>query len=326
VGNLDQTGDTYITGLFANNNISIVGSSYLTTSDIKIYSNEISVLSTDNDLNIVGATTGGVVVENQLKILDNVISNVQAGATTDTQKSILFSPNGTGNTVINSTKSLVLPIGNNSTRSMSTGEIRFNNLTGLYEGAISSGLVSFFNIYDSNRNTYITPELTLGANDNTIRFGINGTVRGTITSTALVTPTYNIDNVSITSNTFSNVSTSTDLNIETTGTGEIVINSLPIKDSGVINTTNSALVLESTITSSGSGYVKFGGTGAVVFPVGPTEDRRASPELGETRYNSTFEYMEIFDGTIWLPAAGAAAGATLAYIDETLNLWSIVLG
>ena len=326
VGNLDQTGNTYITGLFANNNISIVGSTYLTTSDIKINSNEISVLSTNNDLNLVGATTGGVVVENQLKILDNVISNVRAGATTDVQKSILLSPNGIGNTVINSTKSLVLPVGNNSTRSMTTGEIRFNNLTSLYEGAISTGLVSFFNIYDSDRNTYITPELTLGANDNIIRFGINGAVRGTITSTALVTSTYNIDNVLITSNILSNVSTSTDLNIATTGTGRILINSLPVKDSTITNTTNSALVLESTSTSSGGGYVKFGGTGAVVFPYGPTEDRRTLPELGETRYNSTLEYLEVFDGTAWLSAAGGGAGATLGYIEETLNLWSIVLG
>jgi hypothetical protein len=326
VGNLNQTGNTDITGLFANNNISIVGSSYLTTSDIKINSNEISVLSTNNDLNIVGATTGGVVVENQLKILNNVISNVRSGATTDTQKSILLSPNGTGNTVINSTKSLVIPVGNNSTRSMSTGEIRFNNLTGLYEGAISTGLVSFFNIYDSDRNTYITPELTLGANDNTIRFGINGVVRGTITSTALTTSNYNIDNVSITGNTLSNVNTSTDLNIATAGTGRILINSLPIKDSTITNSTNSAIILESTITSSGAGYVKFGGTGAVVFPYGPTEDRRLTPEIGETRYNSTLEYMEVFDGTAWLSAAGGGAGATLGYIEETLNLWSIVLG
>ena len=326
VGNLNQTGDTDITGLFANNNISIVGSSYLTTSDIKINSNEISVLSTNNDLNIVGATTGGVVVENQLKILNNVISNVRSGATTDTQQSILLSPNGTGNTVINSTKSLVIPVGNSTTRSMSTGEIRFNNLTGLYEGAISTGLVSFFNIYDSDRNTYITPELTLGANDNTIRFGINSVVRGTITSTALITSNYNIDNVSITSNTLSNVNPATDLNIATAGTGRILINSLPVKDSKIINTTNSALVLESTTTSSGAGYIKFGGTGAVVFPYGPTEDRRLTPEIGETRYNSTLGYLEVFDGTSWLSAAGGAAGATLAYIEEELNLWSIVLG
>jgi hypothetical protein len=326
VGNLNQTGDTNITGLFANNNISIVGSSYLTTSDIKIFSNEISVLSTDNDLNLVGATTGGVVVDNQLKILNNVISNVRAGATTDTQRSILLSPNGTGNTVINSTKSLTIPVGNNTTRSMSTGEIRFNNLSGLYEGAISTGLVSFFNIYDSDRNTYITPELTLGANDNTIRFGINGVVRGTITSTALVTSNYNIDNVSITSNTISNLNSATDLNIETAGTGKIVINSLPVKDAQIINTTNSALVLESTITSSGNGWVKFGGKGAVVFPYGPSQDRRLLPELGETRYNSTLGYLEVFDGTSWLSAAGGSAGATLEYIEEELNLWSIVLG
>lgn len=326
LGNLNQTGNTYITGLFANNNIIGVASSYLSTSDIKIDNNSISVLSTDNDLTITGATTGSVVIENQLKILNNTISNVRSDATTDAEKSILFSPNGTGNTIISSTKSLVIPVGNNSTRLMSTGEIRFNNLTGLYEGAISTGLVSFFNIYDSDRNTYITPELTLGANDNTIRFGVNGVVRATITPTALVTPTYNVDNVSIESNTINSVNSSTDLNIETSDAGNIVINDLPVNNSTIINSTNSALILESTITSSGNGYIKFGGTGAVVFPYGPTEDRRIAPELGETRYNSTLNYMEVFDGTGWIAAAGGDEAASLGYIEETLNLWSIVLG
>jgi hypothetical protein len=326
VGNLNQTGDTYITGLFANNNISGIASGYLSTSDIKIDNNSISVLSTDNDLNIAGETTGGVVVDNQLKILDNVISNVRSGATTDSQKSILLSPNGAGNTVINSTKSLVIPVGNNTTRTMTTGEIRFNNLTRLYEGAISSGLVSFFNIYDSDRNTYITPELTLGANDNTIRFGVNGVVKATITPTALVTPTYNIDNVSVNSNVISSVDSSTDLNIVTTDAGNIVINSLPINNSTIINTTDSALVLQSTVTSSGNGYIKFGGKAAVVIPTGPTEARRQTPELGETRYNTTLDYLEVFDGTNWVAAAGGDEPATLGYIEETLNLWSIVLG
>jgi hypothetical protein len=50
------------------------------------------------------------------------------------------------------------------------------------------------------------------------------------------------------------------------------------------------------------------------------------PELGETRYSTTSNYLEIFDGTNWVSASGASASATLDEIQAELDLWSLVLG
>ena len=330
VGDLNQTGNAYITGLFANNNIEITGSSYLTVPNLKLFNNEISATSSNSDLNFVGTGTAGVILDNRLKFKDNIISNVWSGATTDSQKSIIFSPNGTGNLSINTTKSLVLPIGNSTTRNLSAvGELRLNNNSNMVEGYSPTGRVNFMNVWDSDRNTYITPELTPGANDNTIRFGINGTVKATVTSAVpLYTNTIYVDNVSISGNSLGNLVSANDLEFTTPSTGNVVVNSLPFNSNTITNITNGAL----TLASTGIGYVKFSGTGAVRLPIGPSTDRRALPEVGEIRNNTTVGYMEVFCGDVlkgdngWIPAIGTSGAASEAQIYEIMDEWTLILG
>ena len=322
--NIGQTGNTYITGLFSNFNTQITGaSSYFQVPDIKIQNNVISATATDSDLNFTGAGTAGVVFDSRLRITDNVITNVWASATTNIQKSIIFSPNGTGNLVLNSTTYLQVPYSNNTTKVLSApGEIRQNSTIGAYEGYLNTGNESFVNVYSSDKKTYITPELTIGANDNTLRFVINNVQRATITSTTLTTPTLQVGNFSATGNTINNIVSGSDTVIEPTGTGSINTNNILFKDNNITNTTNSAL----TLSGTGTGYIKFDGTGAVVFPYGPSSDRRLTPELGEVRYNSTVNYMEVFDGTRWIPAVGTLGAAPLAEVLDIMDLWSLVLG
>ena len=326
IGNIDQTGDTYITGLFSNANISILESaSYFEVPDIKIENITISATATDSDLTFVGATTGGVVLDSKLKIVDNIISNVWDAATTDTQKSIIFTPSGTGNVNINSNTALAIPYGNITDRPLSqVGEIRQNSTTKLYEGWSPSGLVSFNDVYDSDRNTYITAELTPFTNDNILRFVINGALKTQITSTRLFDNTLHSDNISISGNTVSNLVSTNDLTISPTGVGSTIINSIPFKDDTITNVTNNAFILSST----GTGYVKFAGTGAVVFPIGATGDRRPilDCELGETRYNTTLGYLEVFDGTVWIPAAGTQSAASQQDVIDIMDEWTLILG
>lgn len=328
-GNINQTGNTFIIGTFANNNIIISGASYLEVPNIKLFNNVISATATNSDLNLVGNTTGSVIIDSKLKVNSSTFTNNWTGASTDLQKSIIFSPNGTGDLVINSTNALVLPVGNSTTRNLSAiGELRFNNNSNMIEGYSPSGRVNFMNVWDSDRNTYITPELTPGANDNTIRFGINGTVKATITSTALTTNTMHVDNVRISGNTIDNLVSSSDIDVITSGTGSILINSIPFKDNTITNTTTGAI----TIASTGAGYVKFTGTGAVRFPIGPSNDRRALPEVGEIRNNTTLGYMEVFCGDTnqgdngWIPALGTSGAASEQQVYDIMDEWTLILG
>ena len=457
-GNLNQTGDTYITGLFANNNTRIVGDSYFQVPDIRIYNNIISNQNVGNDLIFTANGTGGVKIEN-LTFTDSTITNTWISPTTDTQRSIILSPAGTGNVVVNSTTALRIPVGNNTNKTItSIGNIRYNSSYNRYEGYVPNGLISFNQLYSSDSSnsiyrtsaarfisivqsisatideytitvldstglvvgykavtgpgvapgatvtnisgniitldlpnvasltgsvtfgdvqlpftivsglqagqavsgtgiqggtvvisqtstsvilskpitqilpagsvlsfgavntTFITPELTPGAADNTLRFGVNGTVRGTLTSSAFATNTWNISNVNVSGNVISNLTTS-DLFLDP-ASGLTNINNVLLDQNLIINNTNTAI----TISGTGQGYIKFTGTGAVVFPFGDTSERRATPELGETRFNNEVGYLEVYNATDWIPALGTSGAASEETVQEAMNLWSLILG
>ncbi len=324
VGDIDQTGSTSIIGTFANNNLLGVGAtSYLEVANIKLEGSEISATTTNADIVFEGKDAGGVIIEEKLKVSDSTFSNVWASPTTEAQKSIFLSPDGTGLVSISSTKSLVLPLGDSTTRDLvNIAELRYNTSSNLVEGYAPTGKVNLNNLYDSDRNTYITPELTPGASDDTLRFGIDGTVKVTITPTSLNANTMYADDVSISGNTIAPLTTSDDLTLLPNGTGSLDVNSILFKDNTITNTTNSSLIISST----GSGYVKFAGSGAVAIPYGTDAERPAGAEAGELRYSTDQGYLEVYDGLNWIPSSGTSLAASEAEVEEIMNLWAIILG
>jgi len=323
-GNINQTGGNDIIGMFANNNISITSTnSYLDIPNIRILHNVLSVTAVNTDLILTANGTGGIGLDQYLKIADTIISNNRIGATSDLQKSIKFSPNGTGNVVVSTTKALELPNGSNTTRTFSAiGEIRYNTVSNLVEGWQPSGYVNFANLWDSDRNTYITAELTPGAADSTLRFSINSAVSATISDTALTTNSLLIDNVKILGNAISNNIASTNLNILPTSGLTNFKNSIHVTN----NTIETVSAGPITLLSTGFGYVKFSGNKAVIIPHGGPLDRRNTPELGETRYNTDAGELEIYDGYAWVSAVGSGGFASPAEIDDIMNVWSFILG
>jgi hypothetical protein len=203
------------------------------------------------------------------------------------------------------------------------GEIRFNTQYNSYEGFSNTGAVSFNNITDSDRTTSITPETTIGADTDVLRFTIDSVVKSFVDSTKLFSNSVTVDTITIANNV---INSSLDLEFVNLGSGSTVLNDVAVKDGTITNVEDTAFVISSTPNINGAGYVKFGGTGAVVFPYGPTEDRRPTPEVGEIRVNSTLGYMEVFSGTAWVPAVGTQGAATQEQIQETLNLYALVLG
>lgn len=82
-----------------------------------------------------------------------------------------------------------------------------------------------------------------------------------------------------------------------------------------------------TITSTGIGYVRFVDSNALVIPAGNnTTDRPSSPEVGNTRWNTTEGYMECFDGTVWAVATGGGVTVTESGMNDLGNIWTLVLG
>ena len=344
VGNYNQTGNTYITGdvLVSNNkNLTITGTgSYFTVPDIKLQNSEISVTATNQDLVLQGTGIGGVVFEDLIRfsgtqiIAQAGLALAENGALLVTEngvplalegdagatESLVFTPNGTGSAIIDTTNAIRIPVGDNSLRTLSFGEIRYNPTSNLYEGGgATGGLISFNGLYDSDRNTYIST----GATDNTIYFGINNVVNTTLNSTSLNSNIFEVGNVRLTGNTLSNIVSGNNLTFAPNGTGNTVLNGVPIGQDYIVNSLNSSLNLVTT----GSGYVKFSGTGGLVVPTGDDSTRRGTPDLGELRYNTQAAgVLEIFDGTQWISAVGNNATVSAEDVLDVLELWTLILG
>ncbi len=84
-----------------------------------------------------------------------------------------------------------------------------------------------------------------------------------------------------------------------------------------------------TLASTGIGYVRFVGDNAIVIPSGTDAYRAASPEVGETRWNTqnpANQYLECFDGTVWNISTGPGATVTQADMEDLSNVYILVLG
>jgi len=90
----------------------------------------------------------------------------------------------------------------------------------------------------------------------------------------------------------------------------------------ITNLPNTPLLLQST----GIGYVRFDNTNGLVIPSGTNAERRSSPEVGETRWNTEEQYLECFDGSVWNLSTGAGEEVTQELMYDIGNVWTLVLG
>ncbi len=312
---LTVVGTTYTANI---ENTGTVTANTFTTGDISITGNTIQTTATNSNLQLQAAGTGYVVLE-QFDVQENEI-RINSG--TD----MVLTPNGTGIVNINSTQSIKIPVGTTLERPSpaSAGMVRFNTDLTRYEGYDGSQWVRIDGVSDVDGNTYITAELTPGANDNTIRFVTNGTQVADLTSTRLNVINVDVDSININDNTISTTTTNTDLVISPNGTGSLKIGNFAFRSNVITNTVNNSITY---FNQTGDGYVKINSTGGFVIPVGETGDRPALFELGMMRYNTTDQRVEIWDGSAWVGAGqGAGGGVTAAEAQDIGIVSAIIFG
>jgi hypothetical protein len=115
--------------------------------------------------------------------------------------------------------------------------------------------------------------------------------------------------------------TNTDLVINP-DTGITVIEQTQWESSDITNLANTALRFSST----GIGYTQFEGTNGVVLPFGDNSNRPVSPEVGDTRWNTDQDYLEVFDGTVYLIATGPGESIGVEDMQDLGNIYSLILG
>ena len=105
-------------------------------------------------------------------------------------------------------------------------------------------------------------------------------------------------------------------------TGITFIESTKWQGNDITNLSNTPL----TLASTGNGYYSISGNNGIVIPSGPDIDRRASPEVGETRWNTDQDYLECFDGTVWAVSTGGGIEVTAEIMNELSNVYALILG
>jgi hypothetical protein len=282
--------------------------------NIKIENNLITTQTTNSNLQLSGAGTGSVEIEN-FRINDNTITNTVGDMT--------FTP-ATGVTVFTGTGSVRLPAGGDAARPITptAGMIRYNTDSNLFEGYDGSWTV-LQGVYDLDRNTYITPELTPGANDNTIRFYSNSALVADVNSTRFDVNTLQVDSITISGNTLTTTGVNQDLILNANGTGIIRIENLNFQSNTITNyVSNAPIVFETT----GDGYVDVSQAGGVRIPYGNATTRPSVPVIGITRYNTQDQQVEIYDGVSWVSVAGAGGGVSVLGAEELAVKYALTLG
>jgi len=288
-----------------------------TTGDITIEDNIITTTIGNNNLELRAAGTGLIEFE-QFQVQENELKM-------STSADMVLTPNGTGIVNINSTQSIKVPVGTTGERPGTpvAGMIRFNTSLTRYEGYDGTNWVRLDGVADVDNNTYITAELTPGANDNTFRFVTNSVQVADLNSTRLNVINVDVDNINLNDNIISTNVTNTDLLVQTTGTGSVKIGNLAFKNNSITNyVSNSITVLNQT----GDSYFKVAGTYGLVIPSGETLERPVTVERGMMRFNTTDQRVEIFDGTDWVSAAGSSSGITLVEATDLAIVMAHIFG
>jgi hypothetical protein len=311
---IPQTTNTYNLGSAAKNWNTVYSSTINVDGNIRIENNLITTQTTNSNLQLSGAGTGSVEIEN-FRINDNTITNTTGDMT--------FTP-ATGVTVFTGTGSVRLPAGGDAARPITptVGMIRYNTDSNLFEGYDGSWTV-LQGVYDLDRNTYITPELTPGANDNTIRFYSNSALVADVNSTRFDVNTLQVDSITISGNTLTTTGVNQDLILNANGTGIIRIENLNFQTNTITNyVTDAPIIFETT----GNGYVDLSQAGGVVIPYGLSAQKPTVPVIGLMRYNQDDLYVEIYDGANWVSVAGSGGAVTLTQAEQFAVEYALTLG
>ena len=311
--------DLTVQGVLNADNLDALGrvtANSFSTGDILIDDNFITTTLSNSDLELRANGTGKVTLDD-IQFNNNIISS-----TAD----MVLNP-GSGILEIDSVDSVILPKGTTAQRNVSaqTGMIRYNTTTNHFEGYNGSWVRLSDGIQDSDNDTYITPELTPGANDNVIRFYNAGALTADLTSQRFSTNKLIVDDIEIDSNEIKTITTNADLVLSGNGTGGIVLDQFKFDTDSVTNTVADSVT---SFNVTGNGYYKFGGTGGIVIPTGNNIQRPApiNAEEGMMRYNNEDDRVEIFDGVNWVSVAGSSGGISRNDAEGIALEFVLVLG
>lgn len=291
---------------FTNTNWTITGNtiSYALNTAINVTPNQASTPT----IVASGVGVAGIYVDNLTGIYAPLINN-----------NINISPSGTaivnwtGDGQVNGASSLTTITGNGYV----TGNLSATGVINI--GDQTSDTVNFVAELTSSLTPSITNTDTLGSAS--VQWNnLYATTAAGVSSTT--TTTLNAGGIRFTGYTISSVDPAQDITFVTQGTGNVKLNGIyPFSGNNVVNSTNQPYNLLST----SDGYWDFNNVTALVIPTGTTA-QRIPATVGMTRYNSTLQYLEIYNGSSWQAAIGSGASTSATDAADLSVIYDIILG
>jgi hypothetical protein len=258
-----------------------------------------TISSTSNTINFTPNGANPTVFSGTINVGTLSLSGNTLQAT-GTNNDVNVTASGTGSINLNSN---VLVTGNlHATGSITAdGNIQLgDNLamdTVTFTGEINSDIIP------SANNTYNLGSPTLSWNNlYASTLSVN-----TVNATTLNVNDFKTTGLDISANTISALNSNANINLTTSGTGGVIIGNIQIVNNNITNIVSGAVT---QFVETTTGYVKISGTNGMVIPVGTTGNYPNVAEAGMIRYNTTLQYVEIYNGNSWDTVAGQSGGVS----------------
>jgi hypothetical protein len=279
---------------FTATSLSTTGSPSLT-----IAGNTLTANGTNADINFSTPGTGGVLLGN-FKFYRNTVTNTVSNSVTQfTQPTYSFSgyiaPAATSATLVSgSITGTTLTFASSSGATVQVGQLLSGGTVaaGTY---IVSGSGTTWTVSNSQTATCTTAR--------SIVLTVTSSTVGVITSGVYITS-------GATSSTLITASSVENGNLTGAGaTGTYLVN---------ISQTVGSAGSSTAMTGTGAGYVKVPGTYGLVIPTGNDSNRPALAytETGMVRFNTTQQYVEVYNGTAWTSVAGSSSGVSVTQASD----------
>jgi hypothetical protein len=279
---------------FTATSLSTTGSPNLT-----IAGNTLTANGTNANINFSTPGTGGVLLGN-FKFYQNNITNIVSNSVTQfTQPTYSFSgyiaPAATPATLVSgSITGTTLTFASSSGATVQAGQLLSGGTVaaGTY---IVSGSGTTWTVSNGQTATCTTAT--------SIVLTVTSSTVGTITSGVYITS-------GATSSTLITASSVENSNLTGAGaTGTYLVN---------ISQTVGSSGSSTAMTGTGAGYVKVPGTYGLVIPTGNDSNRPALAytETGMVRFNTTQQYVEVYNGTAWTSVAGGSSGVSITQASD----------
>ena len=247
-----------------------------------------------------------------IRISDNTITTISDGLTISAANQVVD---------FSSISDFILPKGTNTDSFNTVAGIRFNTTINNFEGYAATGRVSLYAIEDSTKTTRITPELTPGADDKTIRMYSNNDLKITITNSLVSIKNLNIGDLRFDTTNVMKIYDTHDLTL-VPSSGNVNIQKIQIYENTIENTADNDVMI---FPQNSDGYFVFGGQKALEIPHGTNAEKTVA-EIGMHRYNTETQEVEVYNGTVWASVAGGGSTISSEAMLEVSELWAFVLG